>query len=134
MSGQQLTEESASHRFKRKLKHALGPWGVFFEGFVKHPVMVGSIIPSSGYTIDKMLDPANDTTIGLTMAGALTPAGLGGCVIELMDRGLVDFVISTGANLYHDLHYAMHFTLHRGSPFLDDVELYELTRAALDSD
>jgi len=74
---------------------------------------------------DKMLDPANDTTIGLTMAGALTPAGLGGCVIELMDRGLVDFVISTGANLYHDLHYAMNFTLHRGSPFLDDVELYE---------
>jgi deoxyhypusine synthase len=74
---------------------------------------------------DKMLDPANDTTIGLTVAGAMTPAGLGGCVIELMDRGLVDFVISTGANLYHDLHYALNFTLHRGSPFLDDVELYE---------
>lgn len=74
---------------------------------------------------EKMLAPANDTTIGLTVAGALTPAGLGGCVIELMDRGLVDFVISTGANLYHDLHYALNFTLHRGSPFLDDVELYE---------
>ncbi len=74
---------------------------------------------------DKMLAPANDTTIGLTVAGALTPAGLGGCVIELMERGLVDFVISTGANLYHDLHYALNFTLHRGSPFLDDVELYE---------
>ncbi|PYR61856.1 MAG: deoxyhypusine synthase [Acidobacteria bacterium] len=74
---------------------------------------------------DKMLAPANDTTIGLTVAGALTPAGLGGCVIELMDRGLVDFLISTGANLYHDLHYALNFTLHRGSPFLDDVELYE---------
>ena len=74
---------------------------------------------------DKMLDPANDTTIGLTVAGALTPAGLGGCVIELMDRGLIDFMISTGANLYHDLHYALNFTLHRGSPFLDDVELYE---------
>ena len=72
-----------------------------------------------------MLAPENDTTIGLTVAGALTPAGLGGCVIELMDRGLVDFVISTGANLYHDLHYALNFTLHRGSPFLDDVELYE---------
>ena len=54
-----------------------------------------------------MLAEENDTTIGLTMAGALTPAGLGGCVIELMERGLVDFVISTGANLYHDLHYAM---------------------------
>ena len=74
---------------------------------------------------EKMLAPGNDTTIGLTVAGALTPAGLGGCVIELMDRGLVDFVISTGANLYHDLHYALNFTLHRGSPFLDDVELYE---------
>ena len=43
---------------------------------------------------EKMLAPDNDTTIGLTVAGALTPAGLGGCVIELMDRGLVDFVIS----------------------------------------
>jgi deoxyhypusine synthase len=74
---------------------------------------------------DRMLSPEHDTTIGLTVAGALTPAGLGGCVIELMERGLVDFIISTGANLYHDLHYALNFTLHRGSPFLDDVELYE---------
>ncbi len=74
---------------------------------------------------DKMLAPASDTTIGLTVAGALTPAGLGGCVIELMERGLIDFMISTGANLYHDLHYALNFQLHRGSPFLDDVDLYE---------
>jgi deoxyhypusine synthase len=74
---------------------------------------------------EKMLAPENDTTIGLTVAGALTPAGLGGCAIELIERGLVDFIISTGANLYHDLHYALNFTLHRGSPFLDDVELYE---------
>jgi deoxyhypusine synthase len=74
---------------------------------------------------DKMLLPEHDTTIALTLAGAMTPAGLGGCVVELMERGLVDFVISTGANLYHDLHYALNFTLHRGSPFVDDVELYE---------
>jgi len=74
---------------------------------------------------DKMLDPANNATIGLTVAGAMTPAGLGGCLIELMDRGLVDFVISTGANLYHDLHYALNFTLRRGSPFVSDVDLYE---------
>jgi deoxyhypusine synthase len=74
---------------------------------------------------DKMLLPEHDTTIGLTVAGALTPAGLGGCMVELMERGLVDFVISTGANLYHDLHYALNFTLHRGSPFVNDVELYE---------
>jgi deoxyhypusine synthase len=78
-----------------------------------------------GIFTGKMLAPENDTTIGLTVAGALTPAGLGGCVIELMDRGLVDFVVSTGANLYHDLHYALNFTLRRGSPFLDDVALYD---------
>ena len=74
---------------------------------------------------DKMLAKQNDTTIALTLAGAMTPAGLGGCIIAMMERGLIDFVISTGANLYHDLHYALNFTLHRGSPFLDDVELYE---------
>src|SRR4026207_957286 len=73
----------------------------------------------------KMLLPEHDTTIALTIAGALTPAGLGGCIVELMERGLVDFLISTGANLYHDLHYALNFTLHRGSPFVDDRELYE---------
>jgi deoxyhypusine synthase len=74
---------------------------------------------------DKMLSPDHDTTIALTVAGALTPAGLGGAIIELMERGLIDFLISTGANLYHDLHYALNFTLHRGSPFVDDRELYE---------
>src|SRR5437588_4251157 len=74
---------------------------------------------------EKMLDAEEDTTIGLTIAGAMTPAGVGGCVVEMMDRGLVDFIISTGANLYHDLHHALNFTLHRGSPFVNDVELYE---------
>ena len=74
---------------------------------------------------DKMLAPENDTTIALTLAGAMTPAGLGGCIVEMMERGLIDFMISTGANLYHDLHYALNFTLHRGSPFVNDVELYE---------
>src|SRR6187401_295382 len=73
---------------------------------------------------DKMLAKQHDTTIALTVAGALTPAGLGGCIIEMMERGLIDFVISTGANLYHDLHYALNFTLRRGSPFVDDRDLY----------
>jgi deoxyhypusine synthase len=42
-----------------------------------------------------------------------------------MERGLIDFMISTGANLYHDLHYALNFTLRRGSPFLDDRDLFD---------
>src|SRR4026207_299499 len=74
---------------------------------------------------DKMRAKQHDTTIALTIAGAMTPAGLGGCVIEMMERGLVDFIISTGANLYHDLHYALNFTLRRGSPFVDDRVLYQ---------
>jgi deoxyhypusine synthase len=85
----------------------------------------GRLSEACGIYVDKMLAPENDTTIGLTVAGAMTPAGLGGCVNELMERGLVDFLISTGANLYHDLHYALNFTLHRGSPFLDDRVLYD---------
>ena len=44
-------------RAKTRLKRLLGAWGVFFKGFLKHPVMVGSIIPSSQRTIDKMLEP-----------------------------------------------------------------------------
>jgi deoxyhypusine synthase len=93
------------------------------EGF--QAFNAGRISEACHIFAEKMLAPENDTTIGLTVAGAMTPAGVGGCVIELMDRGLVDFVISTGANLYHDLHYALNFTLRRGSPFLNDVELYE---------
>ena len=91
------------------------------EGF--QAFNAGRLSEASQIYVEKMLAPDQDTTIGLTIAGALTPAGLGGCVIELMDRGLIDFIVSTGANLYHDLHYALNFTLHRGSPFADDVEL-----------
>jgi len=93
------------------------------EGF--QAFNAGRLSEACAIFADKMLAPEHDTTIGLTIAGAMTPAGVGGCVIEMMERGLVDFVISTGANLYHDLHYALNFTLRRGSPFLDDRELYE---------
>jgi deoxyhypusine synthase len=74
---------------------------------------------------EEMLDPAKDVTIGLTMAGALTPAGLGGCILTLMDYGFVDFIVSTGANLYHDMHYALAMSLHRGDFRLDDTKLQE---------
>src|SRR5687767_15342840 len=36
-----------------------GPWLMFLKGFVKHPVMVGSVIPSSKMLIDKMLEPVD---------------------------------------------------------------------------
>jgi deoxyhypusine synthase len=71
---------------------------------------------------EKML-PDNGT-VGLSVTGALTPAGLGkAAIVPLMKAGFVDWIISTGANLYHDLHYGLGMELYSGSPFLDDVEL-----------
>src|SRR6188472_3399765 len=67
----------------------------------------------------------NDGFIGLSLTGALTPAGLGkSCLIPLMKAGFVDWVVSTGANLYHDLHYGLNMQLYSGSPFLNDVDLH----------
>jgi deoxyhypusine synthase len=67
----------------------------------------------------------NDGLIGMSLTGALTPAGLGkSCLIPLMRAGFVDWIVSTGANLYHDLHFGLDMSLHQGSPFLDDVALH----------
>lgn len=72
---------------------------------------------------EKMLP--DDGYIGMSLTGALTPAGLGkSCLIPLMKAGFVDWIVSTGANLYHDMHYALDMKLYAGSPFLDDVALH----------
>lgn len=72
----------------------------------------------------KMLEP--NCTVGLTISGALTPAGLGmSCLIPLIKAGFVDWVVSTGANLYHDTHYALDLPLHQSYPGLDDFALRE---------
>jgi deoxyhypusine synthase len=68
----------------------------------------------------------DDVTIGLSLAGALTPAGLGpSAVIPLMNHGFVDWLSATGANLYHDLHFAFNLPMHRGSHNVDDTDLRE---------
>ena len=67
-----------------------------------------------------------DVTIGLSIAGALTPAGLGpSTIIPLMNHGFVDWLVSTGANMYHDMHFALNMPLFRGSHEVDDVDLHE---------
>ena len=68
---------------------------------------------------ERMLKP--DVTVGLSLTGALTPAGLGvSCIVPLLKAGFVDWVVSTGANLYHDAHFGLGLPMHAGSPFLDD--------------
>ncbi len=72
----------------------------------------------------KML--ADDVTIGMSVSGALTPAGVGiSCLIPLIENGFVDWIVSTGANLYHDTHFGIGLSMHQGHPQVNDVELRE---------
>ncbi|MGA1131435.1 MAG: homospermidine biosynthesis protein [Prochlorotrichaceae cyanobacterium] len=65
-------------------------------------------------------------TVGLSLSGAMTPAGMGGAaIVPLMRAGFVDYIISTGANLYHDIHYGLGMSLYASHPFVDDVKLRE---------
>ncbi len=73
---------------------------------------------------ERMLE--DDVTVGMSLTGAMTPAGLGmSTLIPLMQAGFVDWIVSTGANLYHDAHFGIGLAMHKGTPFADDVELRE---------
>jgi deoxyhypusine synthase len=68
----------------------------------------------------------SETTVGLSLSGALTPAGLGmSCLVPLVEAGFIDWIVSTGANLYHDTHFALGMDLHQSRPGLDDLALRE---------
>ncbi|HSB08404.1 MAG TPA: deoxyhypusine synthase [Blastocatellia bacterium] len=74
--------------------------------------------------VEKML--ADDVTIGMSLTGALSPAGLGmSAIIPLIENGFVDWIVSTGANLYHDTHFGIGLKMHRGNPQTSDVVLRE---------
>jgi deoxyhypusine synthase len=70
----------------------------------------------------KMLDP--DVTVGVTITGALTPAGLGmSALIPLIKAGFIDWIISTGANFYHDTHFGIGLSMHEGNAQTSDIVL-----------
>lgn len=72
--------------------------------------------------VDEMLK--EDVVVGISLTGALTPAGLGStCLAPLIENGFIDYIISTGANLYHDMHFGLGYKLHKSSPFADDEAL-----------
>jgi deoxyhypusine synthase len=72
----------------------------------------------------KMLEP--EVTIGLSLTGALTPAGLGiSALIPLIKAGFIDWIISTGANLYHDTHFGIGLSMHQGNAQTSDIVLRE---------
>jgi deoxyhypusine synthase len=73
---------------------------------------------------EKML--AADTVVGMSLTGALTPAGLGmSCLIPLIEHGFADWIVSTGANLYHDTHFGLGLKMFQGSAEADDVALHK---------
>lgn len=72
--------------------------------------------------VERMLN--NDVTVGISLTGALTPAGIGmSSLMPLMQAGFIDWMVSTGANLYHDTHFGIGLDMHQGTPFVDDVKL-----------
>jgi len=74
--------------------------------------------------VEKMLE--DNVTIGMSLTGALSPAGLGmSAIIPLIENGFVDWIVSTGANLYHDTHFGIGLKMHRGNPQTSDVVLRE---------
>lgn len=74
---------------------------------------------------DKILGA--EVTVGVSLAGAMTPAGMGpSCLVPLVEAGFVDWLVSTGANLYHDLHFAFNCKLFAGDFRLNDAELHKV--------
>ena len=84
----------------------------------------GRLREACGLFTELMLQ--KEVTVGMTLTGALTPAGLGmSTIIPLMEAGFVDWIISTGANLYHDAHFGLGLSMHRGNPQASDTVLRE---------
>lgn len=91
------------------------------------------IFASSGYNGRQLGEAAKlyarmiqeDAVICLTVAGAMTPVGFGGIIKTLIERGFVDWIITTGANVYHEDHFARGFPVKQGHFEVDDMVLYE---------
>lgn len=92
-----------------------------------------NVFASSGYNGRQLGDAAKlyakmieeDATICLTVSGAMTPVGFGGIIKTLIERGFVDWIVTTGANVYHEDHFAWGLPVKQGSFDVDDMKLYE---------
>jgi len=90
--------------------------------------MVDNVFAASGFNGRRLAEACaiysrmlrEGATVALTLAGAMTPIGMSGPIISLIERGFVDFIISTGANLYHDLHRPFDYPVVQGHFFVDD--------------
>ena len=102
-----------------------------------HPKMtmkdLVDVFAQSGYNGRKLGEAAKlyskmikeNATICLTVSGALTPVGFGGIIKTLIERGFIDWIITTGANVYHEDHFAWGLPVKQGSHEVDDMKLFE---------
>jgi deoxyhypusine synthase len=74
-------------------------------------------------TLEEMIN--SGATVCLTLAGAMTPIGLGKAIATMIENGFIDWIVSTGANVYHDLHFAYDLPVRQGYHDVDDDVLYE---------
>ena len=95
--------------------------------------MIDHVFGGSGFNARRLAEGAQlykcmldaDATVGVTIAGAMTPIGMSGVFISLIERGFIDFIIATGANVYHDMHRAYGLPMVQGSAHVDDNALAE---------
>src|ERR671924_1924983 len=87
---------------------------------------------STGYNARRLFEAANimkqmidaGCTICLPLAGAMTPIGMGNTIKTLIENGYIDWIVTTGANVYHDLHFAYDLPVRQGHFQVDDDILY----------
>jgi deoxyhypusine synthase len=68
----------------------------------------------------------DEVYVGLSLSGALTPARLGSsCIVPMIRSGMIDYIVTTGANIYHYLHYPLDLEQKKGTPLIDDAVLFD---------
>ena len=125
-----MKKNARQHKFLHKISHKrIDPPALSADASLTHVIEEAFLSYNGGRLREacrlftaKMLEP--NVTVALSVSGALTPAGLGmSCLVPLIEAGFVDWIISTGANLYHDTHFALGMDLHQSRPGLDDLAL-----------
>jgi deoxyhypusine synthase len=93
--------------------------------------LVDDVFDGMGYNAKRLAEACHlfksmldeNSTVCLTLAGAMTPVGLGGGIIKMMEKGFVDWIVTTGANTYHDLHFAYRLPVNQGDYSANDNDL-----------
>ena len=93
--------------------------------------LIDNVYARSGFNARRLAEAARlyahmideGATVCLTLAGAMTPIGMSGVINSLIRAGFIDCIISTGANLYHDMHRPFDLPMKQGEFAVDDDEL-----------